>query len=59
VVVIAVGFKSRNTGVKKPVTGDLKSINLMTIIIIIISHLSWYRYSICKNGKNAKWSVTT
>jgi hypothetical protein len=36
VVGIAVGFMRRSTGVKKPVTGDIKTIIIMTIIIIII-----------------------
>ena len=42
---IAVVFKRRSTGVKKPVTGDLKTIMIMTtlIIIIIISPKDWYR----------------
>jgi len=33
---IAVGFKSSSTGVKKPVTGDVKTISMMKIIKIII-----------------------
>jgi len=32
---IAVGFKRRSTEVKKPVSGDLKTVMLMKIIIII------------------------
>jgi hypothetical protein len=43
VVGIAVGFKRRITGVKKPVTGDLKATMIMTIIIIIIPRKSCYR----------------
>jgi len=41
-----VGFKRRSTGVKKPMTGDQK-----TIIMTIISSKSWYRYSICKKER--------
>ena len=40
------GFKRRSTGVKKPMTGDQK-----TIIMTIISSKSWYRYSICKKER--------
>jgi hypothetical protein len=36
VVGIAVGFKSSFTGVKKPVTGDVKTIMVMKIILIFI-----------------------
>jgi hypothetical protein len=46
-------FKRRSIGVKKPVTGDLKTIMKMTIIIIIIiiSPKSWYRYTIRKKER--------
>jgi hypothetical protein len=40
VVGIAVGFKLRNTTVKMPVTGDLKTIMILAIIIIIIIIIS-------------------
>jgi hypothetical protein len=49
-------FKRRSTGVKKPVTGDIKTAMIMTIIII--SPKSWYRYTICKKGEKRKWPVT-
>jgi hypothetical protein len=35
VVGVAVGFKTSSTGVKKPVTGDVKTVIVMKIIIII------------------------
>jgi hypothetical protein len=33
---IAVGFKSSSTGVKKPVTGDVKTIMVMKRVLIFV-----------------------